>query len=118
MTLVFKVVLFQVFDDAVHTIGVRSLILGLHSDVHENIDVYIHIYIYMYLHIYIYIYIEIYIYIYIYIYIFIRVALFFVFSGSLSPQIANGPSSYSVCENIAGAPSAERRRSQLFAESS
>ena len=67
-------------------------------------------------------YICIYIYIYIhrdiYIYIYIRVALFFVFSGSLSPQIANGPSSYSVCENIAGAPSAERRRSQLFAESS
>ena len=45
MTLVFKVVLFQVFDDAVHTIGVRSLILGLHSDVHEKIDVYIYIYI-------------------------------------------------------------------------
>ena len=43
MTLVFKVVLFQVFDDAVHTIGVRSLILGLHSDVHEKIDVYIYI---------------------------------------------------------------------------
>ena len=74
----------------------------------------------MYICIYIYIYIYIYTsrYIYIYIYIFIRVALFFVFSGSLSPQIANGPSSYSVCENIAGAPSAERRRSQLFAESS
>ena len=47
MTLVFKVVLFQVFDDAVHTIGVRSLILGLHSDVHEKIDVYIYIYIYI-----------------------------------------------------------------------
>ena len=46
MTLVFKVVLFQVFDDAVHTIGVRSLILGLHSDVHEKIDVYIYIYTY------------------------------------------------------------------------
>ena len=59
MTLVFKVVLFQVFDDAVHTIGVRSLILGLHSDVHEKIDVYIYIY--------------------------IRVALLFVFSGALSP---------------------------------
>ena len=69
MTLVFKVVLFQVFDDAVHTIGVRSLILGLHSDVHEKIDVYIYIYIC----------------IYIYIYIYIRVALLFVFSGALSP---------------------------------
>ena len=60
MTLVFKVVLFQVFDDAVHTIGVRSLIFGLHSDVHENIDVYIYIYVFTYIYIHrdIYIYIH------------------------------------------------------------